>query len=32
VPVKSLRNVNHLKGDRVKVGQTLQIPVQTSDS
>jgi len=32
VPVTSLRSVNQLKGDRVKVGQTLQIPVQTSDS
>jgi len=32
VPVTSLKNVNHLKGDAVKVGQTLQIPVQTSDS
>jgi len=32
VPVTSLRNVNHLKGDAVKVGDILQIPVETSDS
>jgi len=32
VPVKSLRSVNKLKGDRVKVGQILQIPTVTSDS
>ncbi|MCK4742821.1 MAG: N-acetylmuramoyl-L-alanine amidase [Sulfuriflexus sp.] len=32
VPVKSLRDVNFLKSNIVKVGQTLQIPPQTSDS
>lgn len=32
VPVKSLRDVNFLKSNVVKVGQTLQIPPQTSDS
>jgi len=32
VPVKSLRDVNLLKSNVVKVGQTLQIPPQTSDS
>jgi len=32
VPVKNLRSINQLKGDRVKVGQILQIPAVTSDS
>ena len=32
VPVTNLRNINRLKGDSVKVGQILQIPLQTSDS
>ncbi len=32
VPVTRLRNINQLSGDSVKVGEVLQIPVQTSDS
>lgn len=32
VPVHRLRNVNQLESDHVKVGEVLQIPVQTSDS
>jgi len=32
VPVTNLRNINRLKSDSVKVGQILQIPLQTSDS
>jgi len=32
VPVKSLRDVNALQSNTVKVGQTLQIPPHTSDS
>jgi len=32
VPVKSLRDANALRSNTVRVGQTLQIPPQTSDS
>jgi len=32
VPLKSLRDVNALQSNSVKVGQTLRIPPQTSDS
>jgi len=32
VPLKSLRDVNSLQSNTVKVGQTLRIPPQTSDS
>jgi len=32
VPLKSLRDMNSLKGDRLRVGQTLRIPALTSDS